>query len=407
MNERTEKRFAFLINTVYLAVFAALFYLFVKYAMPLVAPFLIAMILAAVLQKPINAINQKTKIPKGIAGTILVLLTVLLIVGLILFAGVQITAKVRDFFGFISSKIDSIPVLITSLQNNILNLATKLPDAIAGPLTEAVSKISANSIMTDLFDNGASSGSMFSLLKTPIISAWDTVKQVPSFIIATLITVISACFLTKDYAVIRDFIMRQWSEATQKKIRKTKHVVFYSISKIIKSYLLIILITASELALGIGVLKLLRIYNSGYIITISILIAIIDIVPVLGTGTVLIPWAIISFINNDIGMGIGLIIIYAIITVIRQIIEPKLVAGQFDMPAIITVAAMYIGTKLFGGIGIFLMPLTVIVLKLLADEGIIGFIKTSKSIPEETAAEAITAETPESENTENNGGADE
>lgn len=402
MNERTEKRFSFLVNIVYLAVFAALFYLFVKYALPLVAPFIIAFILAAILQKPVNAINKKTKIPKGIAGTALVLLTVAVIVGIVMFAGVQVTDKVKDFFSFLSGKLQNIPEIITNVQNELLDVASKLPDSIAGPLTDSIKKFSVDSIMKSVTESSSQgAGGVFNLLKAPLSGALSAAKQVPSLIIATLITIISACFLTKDYNIIRDFIMKQWSEKTQEKISRTKRVVSYSISKIVKSYLLIILITATELTIGLGILKLANIYSSGYIITISILIAIIDIVPVLGTGTVLIPWAVISFINSDIGMGIGLIIVYAIITVIRQIIEPKLVAGQFDLPAIVTIASMYIGTKLFGGIGIFLLPLTVIVIKLLADEGIIGFIKTKKSMQktEETEPQGTAEALQETEKT--------
>ena len=93
----------------------------------------------------------------------------------------------------------------------------------------------------------------------------------------------------------------------------------------------------------------------------SIIIALIDIVPVLGTGTVMIPWSIYSFVTGEIGMGIGVLVIYAIISVIRQIIEPKLVAGQVGISPIITIIAMYVGIKVFGAIGIFILPFIVII----------------------------------------------
>ena len=71
-------------------------------------------------------------------------------------------------------------------------------------------------------------------------------------------------------------------------------------------------------------------------------------------------------------MGIGLIILYAVITVLRQIIEPKLVANQVGLPAIVTIAAMFLGARIFGAFGIIILPLTVIILKLMYDEGVIG-----------------------------------
>lgn len=378
MDEKTGKRFSFLVNLVYAAVFIALFYLFVRWALPLVAPFLIAFVLAALLQKPVNALHRKAKLPRGITGTVLVLLIVGAAGTLIGLAGARAVDPVQSFISFLASKLESIPSLITSVQNELLSFAANLPDALAGAVTDAISGFSADRLL-DSIGEALTTDNLFNALKTPLSGAWSTVRQLPSFLVAVLITIISACFLTKDYGVVRDFIMRQVSEHSRQKISRAKKLVAFSIGKIVKSYLLIILITTCELSIGLFVLKLLGFYNSGYIIGISVIIALIDIVPVLGTGTVLIPWAVISLITDNTGMGIGLIVVYAIISVIRQIIEPKLVAGQFDLPAIVTIASMYIGTKIFGAIGLFLLPLTVIVIKLLADEGIISFLKTERS----------------------------
>ena len=109
---------------------------------------------------------------------------------------------------------------------------------------------------------------------------------------------------------------------------------------------------------------------------ISFVTCIIDIIPVLGTGTVLIPWAVYNLIFGNFGMGIGLIVLYAVVTVIRQIVEPKLVANQAGLPAIITIMAMFLGVRIFGAFGIIILPFTVIILKLLYDEGI--FSSTQK-----------------------------
>ena len=123
---------------------------------------------------------------------------------------------------------------------------------------------------------------------------------------------------------------------------------------------------------GLSFLKLLGVYKSGYIAIIALVTCVVDIVPVLGTGTVLIPWAIYSLLTGEIGLTIGLAVIYAVITVLRQIVEPKLVANQVGLPAIVTIMAMFIGAKAFGTFGIIILPLTVITLKLMYDEGIIG-----------------------------------
>ena len=97
-----------------------------------------------------------------------------------------------------------------------------------------------------------------------------------------------------------------------------------------------------------------------------------DIIPVLGTGTVLIPWAIFNILTGDFGQGIGLIVLYVVITVLRQVLEPKLVANQAGLPSVVSIMAMFLGARLFGALGVILTPLTIIILKLMYDEGIIG-----------------------------------
>ena len=90
-----------------------------------------------------------------------------------------------------------------------------------------------------------------------------------------------------------------------------------------------------------------------------------------GTGTVLVPWAVVSLFNGNIGLGIGLLVIYGLITVIRQILEPRLVAMNVGLPPIVTLAGMYLGLQLFGVVGLFALPITFVMVKVLNEEGII------------------------------------
>ena len=90
-----------------------------------------------------------------------------------------------------------------------------------------------------------------------------------------------------------------------------------------------------------------------------------------GAGTVMVPWAIINFFNGNIGLGIGLLVMYATITVIRQILEPRLVAMNVGIHPVLTLMGMYLGVQIFGVIGIFILPITFVLLKALNDEGII------------------------------------
>ena len=152
-----------------------------------------------------------------------------------------------------------------------------------------------------------------------------------------------------------------------------------------KAYGLIIAITFTELCLGLFLMKLIGIYDGNYIFIFALITALIDIIPILGTGTVLVPWAVYTLINGNIPLAVGIIIMYVCITVIRQVIEPKLVANQLGIPPFATIIAMYVGSQIFGVLGIFLLPITLVMVKLLNEEGIIHVfhdINEPKKTPE-------------------------
>ena len=173
-----------------------------------------------------------------------------------------------------------------------------------------------------------------------------------------------------------DVVILSLPEEKRKDLSRAKRLLTSSLSKMAKAYSLIMLITFVEVFGGLTILRLAGIFESEYITYIAIITAIIDIIPILGTGTVLLPWTAYSLIVGNYGMAIGLIIMYVVITVIRQIIEPKLVAGQLGLSPVITVTAMFLGLKFLGILGVFAAPLAVIMLKLLADEGIIHLWKS-------------------------------
>ena len=98
-----------------------------------------------------------------------------------------------------------------------------------------------------------------------------------------------------------------------------------------------------------------------YALLLGLLIAIIDILPVLGTGTVLIPWGIAELLFENTALGIGLLVLYAVITVIRNFAEPKIVGRQMGINPLFTLLSMFIGIKLLGFAGVIIFPTALIV----------------------------------------------
>ncbi|HIT53385.1 MAG TPA: sporulation integral membrane protein YtvI [Candidatus Fimivicinus intestinavium] len=381
--EKVEKRRRFIINTVYFAIILGIFYCFMRFAFWTCFPFIMAFFIAMALQRPVNWVVKKTPLKKGLVSGALVLLAVAVLIAVLTLIGVRIVNELRGFWALITAKLDNLPAFLDQAEAWILERIHFLPNSIE--------QMAANGIheLFQSLEGGAGGASLnidLSMLSSPLSGVWNTAKQIPSVFLATLISIIACCFMTADYDRLVNFVKRQLPHKRRNALSTSKRLLFSSLFKMVRAYTLIILITFCEMALGLGFLKLIGAYEGGFILVIALLTALVDILPVLGTGTILIPWGVISLFMGRITLGIGLLVLYVIISVIRQIIEPKLVAGHLGLPPVATVVGMYIGLQLFGFIGIFLVPLTLIMLKLLNDQGVVHLWKRAG---EEDSAEEV------------------
>ena len=191
----------------------------------------------------------------------------------------------------------------------------------------------------------------------------------PGFFVNFIITIVVTFFLAIDYPRVTAFLMRQLPERGARLLRDAKTYVGGTLLKCIASYALICCITCGEIFLGLTVLRVDR------ALLIAVIIAIFDILPVLGTGGIMIPWAVVCAIIGNGGLALGLLVLYLIITVVRQTIEPRIVGSQVGLHPVVTLVSMLVGLQLFGGIGLFGLPILLSLLKNLNDKGILHFLK--------------------------------
>ena len=377
MNSVVEKRRKVLINTAYFAlIFAAVFAAY-RWLLPFLIPFIFAFAAAGILNRPITAIAKKTPLKRPWLSAAFVIVLVLITAVVFFLIGMELVETVTGFYDYSVAQLNNITDLVNDLKLWILDVTSFLPEAVRGTLHENVTLFFDN-IIENGFQNISIDTSMINwseILSKGSAVITGTVGKIPSLVIAIIVFMISTVFISSDYDKIKRFFIKQVKPERVQKISDAWHLGVNSLKKMIKAYCLIILITTFELTVGFYILKFIGVFDSPYIIFISIAIAFIDIIPVLGTGTVLIPWSVISFITGNIGMGIGVLVLYVIILVIRQIIEPKLVAGQVGLPPIATIIAMYVGSKTLGVLGFFILPFIVILIKVYNDAGIIHVFK--------------------------------
>ena len=380
----TERKRKWIINVAFYAMLLILGFLFYKYAFGVCFPIMFAFVVAVLLQRPKNFIVNKTPIKKGFASTICVFALMLIAAAIVVLIGVRAAEEVRGFIDYVTIQFSNLDNIVNTIENALMSFVGKLPEFISETATESLAAIFTQirefiaGTATELPEQltGSLSGFDFSWLSAPITGVLSTATRIPSIIISIVVTIVLACFMTADYDLITRFVYCQFPKEKRKDLTRAKQLLKMNLGKMAKAYALIMLVTFTEVFIGLTILKMIGLFNSSYIAVIAVVTAIVDVIPVLGTGTIVLPWAAYSFITGNIGMGIGLLVLYAVVTVIRQIVEPKLVSNQLGLPPFVTLIAMYLGLKIIGVLGVFILPIIAIMLKLLNDEGIIDLWKS-------------------------------
>lgn len=381
-----EKRRAFLINFAFVALILALAYVFLKYFFWITAPFLLSFLFAVVLQKPLRFLDKKTNHKAhSFWSILLVILSICIIIVPVAFLLASIIGKITDFVSYLVSQLSDIPTLLATVEQWILNAIDFLPkhiyESVSVTITEWFTKLqpSASEGMETASSalSGINLSSITDKLSSGVTGVYSALKGVPSVVIGLVIGVVAWILFTKDYDYIVAFIKRQLPEGKKNLLSELKQLFSKTVLTMFKAYGIIMLITFSELLIGFTVLRALGIMQTNYFVLIAALIAIFDILPVAGSGGILIPWAIISLVSGNIKQAVGLLVIYVIITVIRQYIEPKIVGTTLGVHPIITLMGLYFGLKMFGFIGMFLVPLLIMTLKAFNDAGRISLWKNA------------------------------
>lgn len=367
-HDPTLRRKSFLIDFAFFALIFVLSIFAVRYALPALFSFVIAFLVTMLLRPVVRFCHEKLKLNRRVASLIVVLLFYGTIGVLVIWMTVELVAfaadKVRYLPDFFQSQVlPFLDRLFDEIQEKIHNF---------DPETAVDFNESANTILSSLGNE------VLKLSANLVGKLTNLAVSVPTFLLKLVIMVIATIFLMVDYETIRGFIRRQLSDKTNDLI----HNIFTHLGKVIKKYLLsyslIMLITFGELWAGLSVI---RIRNAALI---AALIAIMDILPIVGSGLALAPWAVVCFFIGDIGTAIGLLILWAVISVIRQFIEPKIVGESVGVHPFLTLFAMLAGNFIYGGIGILLLPVTIALCQSLNNAGVIKLYKTPDPEPQES-----------------------
>lgn len=371
MNPKVAKRRDFLIDLVFVMAIIGLVYVFFKYCFSIAAPFLLSFFFAVILQRPLGWLDKKTKNKMhSFWSIVLVLLCVAIILGPVISIIAALFREIGNFISFLGEQLNDLPTFLVTLQNEILKAIKFLPDSIYTSVSENITQFFGNLINDfDVSKLGINMSSITSGLSNGISGVYSVVKNIPSILISVVIGVIAWILFTKDYKKVVKFIKLQLPDKHKNLLSETKKIFSSTILKMCRAYGLIMFITFCENFLGLTILNLIGVMKNSYVFVIAICIAVFDILPVAGSGGILIPWSLIALVSGNVGQCVGLLILYAVITVIRQYIEPKIVGDSLGVNPLVTLAGLYFGLKLFGFMGMFIVPICVMTLKAFNDAG--------------------------------------
>lgn len=311
-------------------------------------PFVIGWIIAMIANPLVHLFEQKIKIRRK-AGSAIVIIAVL--AGVILLGYFLVARLVTEGAAFLSD----LPELWEDVEGVLDTVMQNLSDVYARfPLTiqENITRITENM--------GETISSVINELSAPTVTAVGNIaKNIPSVIVSVIMCLLSSYFFVAERERIDAFLRRHLPEGIRSKFRIMSSSLTGAVGGYFVAQFRIEIVIYFVLFIGLLILRV------SYSFLIAFLIALLDFIPVFGTGAVLWPWALVELLAGNFKMALGLMIIWGVSQLIRQIIQPKFVGDSIGMPAIPTLFLLFIGYRIGSVIGMILaVPIGLVLQKM-------------------------------------------
>lgn len=336
-----EKYIKFAIYTV--LIIAAI--LLLPIVLKLFLPFVLAFLVATLCQRLVNFLNKKLKIHRGLSTAFIVTALVALATWLVVIIFSQIFAQIKSFS-------ENIPDSIELLKNSFASISDKYNEFAIGisPETKA------------FLDNlGAELSASMTDAITPIANGALSIARrfafsLPDIVVFFFMFLLSTFFITKDYALLLNFLDENCPEKIKKWFKSFKSTAFSAFFTYLRAQLILMSITFTIVTISLWIL------GADYPFVMGLVIGLVDALPFFGTAIIIVPWAIISFINAKYFFATGLLVIQVIAFITRQLLEPKVISSQIGLHPLVTLISIYLGLNIFGIGGLFIGPVTALFL---------------------------------------------
>ena len=332
---------------------AAIVYFAFKFVAGWILPFILAFCIVSVIHPLIKRIVKLLGVKQEVVSVIIMLLIYLIVGTLLFLLTVQAVFMIRSGLLLLPDYYrESIAPAFLTASEYMRSFMHGLPE---GMRTQAEA---IEEGLAETFQNF-----LLGLSQRGVDGLTTVTKGIPAFLLTFVFTIMLSFFLSMQYDKVITFIKTQLPPRAQKFLTDTKTIIGDTVFKYLKAALTMMIITFLELSIGLLVL------GNRNAIAIAAGIAIFDMLPVFGTGTILIPWVIIELLGGNYPFAMGLLILYTVIVIVRSIMEPKIVGDKLGLNPIVSLMAIYFGFRVFGVLGMILMPITTQILLELHKKG--------------------------------------
>ncbi|MFC5402153.1 sporulation integral membrane protein YtvI [Cohnella soli] len=316
------------------------------------APFLLALVTAIFLEPLTQQIIRRTGMNRLAASTISSTLFTALLLGLLGLIGTKLIIELRTFLDRLPDTLNNANAYMTDLIDRAQRYSNQGEDPVPHQLEQWLSNIT-----------GA-----LGQLSTKLSSVlFGFASGIPDFFIFFIVFLVAVYLFTVSLPIMRSSFLSMFEDKSKQQVEEVLVSLRQSVFGFLRAQLFISVITYSMSFVG------LLLIGTGYPLAIALLIVVVDILPILGVGSALIPWAAYRIAIGDTYTGIGLIILFLVITVVRRIVEPKILGDAVGIGALSALISLYVGYELVGVVGVFLGPIVVIVFTAMRKAGLFDF----------------------------------
>lgn len=329
-------------------------------------PFLIAFIISLIIEPTIKFIMKKTGFTRRTSSIIIFIIVSGIILGTVIWGIIALFSEASNLLQGLNEYVDKAYILfqdfIQRFDFNKIHLPSEISDIIQ-----------------------SSTGGVFNTVSTWVRNALtgliNIVTSLPTIAIYFVITIMALYLICVDKIYILDQIEHHLPKRWVLKLGRHIKELTKTLGGYLKAEVTLILVSFVISLIGLYILKFAK-FNIEFPLLMALFIGFVDALPILGSGTVMVPWAIISGLNGDIKLGIAILVLFALMSIIRQFLEPKLVSKHIGTHPIFTLIAMYTGFKFIGVLGLLLGPVILIIIKnvfaTLIDGGVVKTILDRK-----------------------------